>query len=284
MSKLSPSLKALISAPYARPGYAPAPRNIRSVFQKIEEEASANNVGLLSWLTISTAATMTMNSPDSMIELFRLATKDKDHAHAVKTVEQMREVGLKCIGFNGIPRTINVLGQFRANLPDEIMNSLNKTPSRELTTANVDDAKARGRGLWDSIYRPFETKLLNKLAESHPDLPVFILNSYSSLFTDPSVSSRPVKIGRVLTSLIGITCLRAQTGVGPQVTSHVFGLRKAFEDGTYKAAGEEPVEGGEWLADEEGNAWILNTVDKIVEAIGGESGGTTFAPGIKAKL
>ncbi|KAF7880883.1 uncharacterized protein EAF02_006774 [Botrytis sinoallii] len=260
MSKLSPSLKALISAPYARPGYAPAPRNIRSVFQKIEEEASANNVGLPSWLTISTAATMTMNSPDSMLELFRLATKDKDHAHAVKTVEQMREVGLKCIGFNGIPRTINVLGQFRSNLPDEIMNSLNKTPSRELTTANVDDAKARGRGLWDSIYRPFETKLLNKLAESHPDLPVFILNSYSSLFTT------------------------TQTGVGPQVTSHVFGLRKAFEDGTYKAAGEEPVEGVEWLAGEEGNAWILNTVDKIVEAIGGESGGTTFAPGIKAKL
>ncbi|KAF7948967.1 hypothetical protein EAE96_008145 [Botrytis aclada] len=284
MSKLSPSLKALISAPYARPGYTPAPRNIRSVFQKIEEEASANNVGLPSWLTISTAATMTMNSPDSMLELFRLATKDKDHAHAVKTVEQMREVGLKCIGFNGIPRTINVLGQFRANLPDEIMDSMNKTPSRELTTTNVDDANARGRGLWDSIYRPFETKLLNKLAESHPDLPVFILNAYSSLFTDPSVSSRPVKIGRVLTSLIGITCLRAQTGVGPQVTSHVFGLRKAFEDGTYKAAGEEPVEGGEWLAGEEGNAWILNSVDKIMEAIGGESGGTTFAPGIKAKL
>ncbi|KAI9645954.1 hypothetical protein NHQ30_005391 [Ciborinia camelliae] len=257
MSKLSPSLKALISAPYARPGYAPAPRNIRSVFQKIEEEASTNNVGLPSWLTISTAATMTMNSPDSMLELFRLATKDKDHAQTVKTVEQMREVGLKCIGFNGV---------------------------NELTATNVDVAKTRGRGLWDSIYRPFETKLLNKLAESHPDLPVFILNSYSSLFSDPPVSLRPVKIGRVLTSLIGITCLRAQTGVGPQVTSHIFGLRKAFEDGTYKAAGEEPVEGGEWLAGDEGNAWILNTVDNIVEAIGGESGGTTFAPGIKAKL
>jgi hypothetical protein len=53
MSKLSPSLKALISAPYACPGYAPAPRNIRSVFQKIEEEASKKNVGLPSWLTIS---------------------------------------------------------------------------------------------------------------------------------------------------------------------------------------------------------------------------------------
>ncbi|RAL59296.1 hypothetical protein DID88_006901 [Monilinia fructigena] len=284
MSKLSPSLKALINAPYARPGYAPAPRNIRSVFQKIEEEASQKNVGLPSWLTISTAAIMTMNSPDSMLELFRLATKGQDHAQTVKIAEQMREVGLKCMGFNGIPRTINVLGQFRAYLPDEVMNSLNRIPFRELTNTNVEHSKTRGRGLWDSIYQPFETKLLNKLAESHPDLPVFILNNYSSLFSDPPVSSRPVKIGRVLTSLIGITCLRAQTGVGPQVTSHIFGLRKAFEDGTYKAVGEEPVDGGEWLAGDEGNAWILNTVDKIVEAIGGESGETTFAPGIKAKL
>ncbi|QSZ30637.1 hypothetical protein DSL72_000195 [Monilinia vaccinii-corymbosi] len=284
MSKLSPSLKSLISAPYARPGYAPAPRNIRSVFQKIEEEATQKNVGLPLWLTISTAATMTMNSPDSMLELFRLATKDKDHAQTVKAAEQMREIGLKCIGFNGIPRTINVLGQFRANLADEIIDSLNKIPSRELTATNIDDTKNRGRELWNSIYRPFEAKLLNKLAESHPDLPVVILNSYSSLFSDPPVSPQPVKIGRVLTSLIGITCLRAQAGVGPQVTSHIFGLRKAFEDDTYKAAGEEPIQGGEWLAGEEGNAWILNTVDNIVEAIGGESGGTTFAPGIKAKL
>lgn len=52
---------------------------------------------------------MTMNSPDSMLELFRLATKDKDHAHAVKTVEQMREVGLKCIGFNGVRRHYYIL-------------------------------------------------------------------------------------------------------------------------------------------------------------------------------
>ncbi|PQE12940.1 conserved mitochondrial protein [Rutstroemia sp. NJR-2017a BBW] len=284
MSKLSSSLKALISAPHARPGYSPAPRNIRAVFENVQAEASAKKVGLPSWLTISTAATMTMNSPDSMVELFRLATEDKDHAQTVKIVEQMREIGLKCIGFNGIPRTINVLGQFRAQLPSDIIDALSKTPSRELTSSNVDDVKVRGRELWDSIYRPFETKLLDKLADSHPDLPVQILTSYSSLFTDPPISSRPIKVGRVLTSLIGITCLRAQTGVGPQVTSHIFGLRKAFEDGTYKAEGEEPVEGGEWLAGEAGNTWILNTVDRIVEAIGHESGGTTFAPGIKAKL
>lgn len=88
-------------------------------------------------------------------------------------------------------------------------------------------------------------------------------------------------VGRVLTSIAAVACLRAQTGVGPQVTSHVFGLRKAFGDGS--AAGEEAVLGGEWLAGNEGSIWLLETVDRLVEAIG-EGRGTTFAPGFKAKL
>jgi hypothetical protein len=46
-----------------------------------------------------TATTMTMNSPDSLAELFHAATPDHD---AVATAELMREVGLKCIGFNGV--------------------------------------------------------------------------------------------------------------------------------------------------------------------------------------
>jgi hypothetical protein len=83
--------------------------------------------------------------------------------------------------------------------------------------------------------------------------------------------------------MVAVACLRAQTGVGPQVTSHIFGLRKAYEDGSYKAEGEEEVKGGEWLASDEGNMWILKSVDAIVEAIGGGMG-TTFAPGIRPKL
>lgn len=46
-----------------------------------------------------TATTMTMNSPDSLAELFHAASPDHD---AVATAELMREVGLKCIGFNGV--------------------------------------------------------------------------------------------------------------------------------------------------------------------------------------
>lgn len=82
---------------------------------------------------------------------------------------------------------------------------------------------------------------------------------------------------------MAISCLRAQTGVGPQVTSHVFGLRKAFEDGSFGAKGEEEVKGGKWLATDEGSLWILQTVDRIVEAIG-QGRGTNFAPGLGAKL
>lgn len=46
-----------------------------------------------------TATTMTMNSPDSLSELYQAAAPRGD---AVATAELMREVGLKCIGFNGV--------------------------------------------------------------------------------------------------------------------------------------------------------------------------------------
>lgn len=105
-------------------------------------------------------------------------------------------------------------------------------------------------------------------------------HEYGALFADPPRAGP--NVGRVLTSLAAVSCLRAQTGVGPQVTSHVFGLRKAFGDGSASAAGEVPVEGGEWLATDEGSMWVLKSVDAIVEALG-EGRGSSFAPGM-AKL
>lgn len=87
--------------------------------------------------------------------------------------------------------------------------------------------------------------------------------------------------------MVAIACLRAQTGVGPQVLSHVFGLRKAVEQGAhlheFAAAGqsggeggkkgekerksEEEAEGIERLASDEGCEWILRSVDAISEAM-----------------
>lgn len=176
-----------------------------------------------------------------------------------------------------------MLNAFRAELPSSVVSSLNTTPSRLPTTSNVDSINERGRALWDSIYRPLENKLENKLADAHPDLPVFIISSeYGALFTDPPRSSG-ANIGRISTSLIAVSCLRAQQGVGPQVLSHVFGLRKAWDDGSWKS---EPEAGDEaaikWLVSDEGCTWTLEKVDEVVEALGGGQG-STFAP-LKSKL
>jgi hypothetical protein len=222
---------------------------------------------------------MTMNSPESLAALYELASTNPDKQ--VETAELMREVGLKCISFNGIPRTINCLNAFRVSLPDSVGSQLSRTPTRAPTPENISAISDRGHALWDSIYRPFEKKLYNKLADSHPDLPVHILHSnYGALLSDPERSTG-ASAGRILTSIIAISCLRAQSGVGPQVISHVFGLRKALEDGSW-VNDVEGEEAARWLASDEGNTWILHSVDAIVEAIS-QGAGSNFAPA-RAKL
>jgi hypothetical protein len=221
---------------------------------------------------------MTMNSPESLTALHELATSHLDNTSAVATAELIREIGLKCIGFNGVPRTINCLGAFRSSLSEEVGSQLTTNPSRIPTTSNIEASKQRGRALWDSIYRPFESKLIAKLAHSHPDLPIHIVNSeYGLLFADPvRKAASGQRVGRLATSIIAVACLRAQTGVGPQVTSHLFGLRKALDDGSWKDDIQSEA-GARWLASDEGGLWILESVDDIVEAIG--SGvGSSFAP------
>lgn len=53
MSKLSNSLKALINSPAARPDTVPAPRNVQSVYQRIQQGAISRNVSQPSWLALS---------------------------------------------------------------------------------------------------------------------------------------------------------------------------------------------------------------------------------------
>lgn len=229
------------------------------------------------------AATFTLNSPASLLVLHDLAP-----AHTglspLATAELIREVGLKCISFNGIPRTINCLGAFKAGVAHHPWAAdLATTPSRAVDPSNVADVAARGRDLWRSIYTPFDDKLEAKLAESHPDLPVHILAShYGPLLADPAEHGKGGlgTVGRNLTSVVAVACLRAQTGVGPQVLSHVFGLRKGVEQGTQRgefeglAGGEAEAEaeGVERLAGDEGCEWLLRSVDAIAEAIGGGFG------------
>ena len=288
MSKLSEALKTLIHAPHASPGPVPASKQVSAVYDQIAQDASSKGVGLPAWLSFSTATTMTMNSPDSLLALYQSATAAREKAKKIFAAELMREVGLKCISFNGIPRTINCLGAFHAGIPTEISSALSRTPTRSLARSNADSTRARGLSLWKSIYHPLDTKLTDKLSQSHPDLPVHIHEAhYGMLLSSPESSTgsdvRHPRVGRVLTSIVAIAALRAQTGVGPQVLSHIFGLRKAYADGTHQAAGEEVVDGGEWLASDEGSTWLLESIDSIVRAISGGKG-TTFAPRLRAKL
>ncbi|VUC38147.1 unnamed protein product, partial [Clonostachys rosea] len=115
MSKISPSLKALINASFAHPGPTPAPAaQIREAFVDIARDASRRQLGPRSWIVLSAAATFTLNSPDSLTILHDVASSPDHNPHPdpVQTAELIREVGLKCISFNGIPRSINCLNAF----------------------------------------------------------------------------------------------------------------------------------------------------------------------------
>lgn len=52
-TKLSPSLKALINAPLARPGQTPAPPRIKELYQQIAREARERQYGVRPWLALS---------------------------------------------------------------------------------------------------------------------------------------------------------------------------------------------------------------------------------------
>ncbi|KAI1762666.1 mitochondrial protein [Hypoxylon sp. FL1150] len=296
MSKLSEAVKALINAGHAKSGYTPSSPGVQTALARFASDAAEKKVGLPAWVTLSTAVSATLNCPEAMTQIFHIAnstptptpTPSSPPRTPVQNAELIREVGLKCISFNGIPRSINTLGAFRNSLPSDVGAALSTEPTRELTPDNLPTRKRDGLALWDSVYVGFERKLLDKLAQSHPDLPVHILNGhYANLLSNPRGATPPGgpgnKVGRVLTSLVAIACLRTQTGVGPQVVSHVFGLRKAYDNGDAHAEGEEPVEGGQWLATEDGNIWILENIDKLINVIGGGEG-TTFAPGLRPKL
>ncbi|KAK0713162.1 hypothetical protein B0T26DRAFT_651536 [Lasiosphaeria miniovina] len=283
MSRLSPALKGLINAPFARPGQAPAPPRIRDIYQSIAHEARTRLYGERSWLTLSAAATFTLNSPASLGILHQAASASASGGSSggpttpLAVAELIREIGLKCISFNGIPRTINCLGAFRADLASQPWaGQLETRPSRTTTPDNIAAVHRRGRDLWHSVYTPLDEKLEARLAESHPDLPVHILGShYGPLLSDPPQEAKGglAAVGRNLTSVVAIACLRAQTGVGPQVLSHVFGLRKAIEQGVHRDEFEAAeADAIERLASDEGCQWILTSVDRISEAIGASFG------------
>lgn len=123
---------------------------------------------------LQTATLVTLNSPGSLQAL---------HTHTVprslnvnQRVERaclMREVGLKCIGFVGIPKVINQLAALRAAVDEdeELKNALPNEPRRCVGIQNVPERNAMAYALF-----PYPSVLLERLLER-------ILNQYRRLLT-----------------------------------------------------------------------------------------------------
>lgn len=252
-------------------------------------DASARGIGWGEWLSLATATVVTLNSPGSLATLHRVAVHTLGADDAAARAALMREVGLKCIGFIGIPKVINNLAALRAAVeadPD-IVSRLDTRPRRSISPASLPRVHQAAYALWNNIYTPHSDKLLRILATSHPDLPVFIVEGeYGPLFAPPASytpgTQQPVwEVNRLRTSLVAIAALRAQGGVGPQVTSHVWGLLKAAES----IHPDDPHSAGlKWLATEDGALWAVRTVDQLCQAIEGAEEYEQEQPASKAKL
>ena len=74
----------------------------------------------------------------------------------------------------------------------------------------------------------------------------------------PGGQSEQGNLSRALGSVVGTACLRAEGRVGPQLTSHVFGLLKARD---VEGLSKEDY----WLASDEGTEWVVRTIDAILD-------------------
>lgn len=89
----------------------------------------------------------------------------------------------------------------------------------------------------------------------------FIIQAYGAVLSPmPGGDKEQGNLSRALGSVVGTACLRAEEHVGPQLTSHVFGLLKARN---VKGLSEEDY----WLATDEGTEWVIRTVDEIMDVV-----------------
>jgi hypothetical protein len=298
-TRVSSALKDLVNGSHSRLDSRPAPEHIPSIYEAIARDAGLHNLGLRTWVTIAAAVTFSLDSPDSAIELYKVATRQPGGEDDRYVAELVREVGFKCLSFNGIPRTINALNAFREKLPPHVVDQLWTRESRSVSDRNANVVLERGHSLWKSIYAPVDERLVAKLANAHPDLPGYIItNHYGALFSDPAEGRGSlVDTGQLLMSVIAVSCLRAQPGVAPQLLSHVRGLLKARgtmglngrngvlddvdsdstdnEDGTTEQRGDvgdrdQDLRAAVFLTSEEGVAWVIDTVDNLVAALKGK--------------
>ncbi|KIM91020.1 hypothetical protein PILCRDRAFT_811534 [Piloderma croceum F 1598] len=221
------------------------------------------------WLVLTTCTLLTANIPSSVGHLYRFITEppNTNLSDSVKKAALMRESALKSVIFVGVPRTILSLAALSDALEDDVKSALRKDPLRTGTPKNIETTVARGRALWSSIYEPHADKLYAKLGSYHPDFIEFIIQSYGSVLAPlPGGDQEQGNLSRTLGSVVGTACLRAEGRVGPQLTSHVFGLLKARKE-------DQLCEEDRWLSSDEGAEWVIRTVDILLDSLTPEADG-----------
>ena len=99
-----------------------------------------------------------------------------------------------------------------------------------------------------------------------PLFPAFIIQCYGSVLSPlPEEEEQQGNLSRALGSVVAIACLRTEGRVGPQLTSHVYGLLKA-------RAAQGLSEEDRWLASDEGTEWVIRTVDTLLDVVIAERG------------
>ncbi|KAG8769956.1 hypothetical protein FRC12_004619 [Ceratobasidium sp. 428] len=267
-ARLSQSLRHLLNLRGASAVPSPPISALHTTFAATRD--SVQTPGLKNaWLAIVTGTLLTVNSPDSIGHLYRFATRpvaggDPSAPAPLKerlaVAALMREAGVKCGVFVGVPKTINGLAGLHQALEDDVKEGLPTTNPRNLASATTN--QENGLKLFKSVYDPHTEKLLAKLKSYHPDFAGWIVeHEYGALLSNVPGHEH---LSRTLTSAVAVASLRASGGVGPQLVSHVYGLLKArgFDP-------ETETEDDHWLASEDGARWVISVADAISDTVVG---------------
>ncbi|THH17623.1 hypothetical protein EW146_g3220 [Bondarzewia mesenterica] len=280
---LPPAVKQLLTLRNPNSYTTPSITRLHAVLQRTVADARRRNAEK-GWLVLATCTFLTSNVPSAVGHLYHFATRNdpndpvsrRDAAEAVTKAAIIRESALKSTIFVGVPRTILALASLMAAAESDVKKTLRTEShrldlrllvadglpgvSRTLTPENIESVLSRGQALWDSIYDPHAVKLYSKLGSYHPDFISFIIQSYGSVLAPLPDENEQGNLSRALGSVVGVACLRTEGGVGPQLTSHVFGLLKAR---TMDNLNEED----KWLSSDEGTEWVIRTVDTLSDAV-----------------
>ncbi|KAG2146641.1 hypothetical protein DEU56DRAFT_147859 [Suillus clintonianus] len=268
---LPPAVKQLLTLRNPDAWPSPSLGRLHNVFNRTLNEAKQRNAEN-GWLVLSTCTLLTINRPSSVGHLYRFVTRSdpslpesrKSLAEVVYKAAIMREAALKSVIFVGVPRTILSLTGLKDALEEDVYAALRKNSIREATPQSIEATVARGQALWNSIYQPHAVKLYNKLGDLHPDFITFIIQAYGTILSPlPRGDLEQGNLTRALGSVVGIATLRAETRVGPQLISHVFGLLKARNV-------ENLNDEDKYLSSDEGTEWVVRTIDEIVDAVTSE--------------